>query len=245
MQLGGLIVPIRTIVETRRDFRASITGKAIIIRAPHGLPANKSEQGIRDMMKWALKTYEERPEAFAGFQRKRCVGSGYTFRIDGKSYNVTTEEVGSGSHRIKAVGEDTLAITINKHDPRAAGEELIEELLAKYFAGQHLYRVDGRVRELNDLHFGKNVKRVKLKNTSSRWGSCSSKGNINLSSRLLLAPPEILDAVIIHELAHLVEANHSPRFWAEVARVLPDYREHDRWLNERGHELRFRPTPLH
>jgi predicted metal-dependent hydrolase len=65
---------------------------------------------------------------------------------------------------------------------------------------------------------------VSIRSQHSRWGSCSSKGNLNFNCLLLLAPPEVLDYVVVHELCHRIELNHSARFWAEVARVLPDWK---------------------
>ena len=69
--------------------------------------------------------------------------------------------------------------------------------------------------------------------------SCSQAGNLNFNWRLLLAPIEALDYIVIHELAHLKEGNHSPRFWGLVANLCPDYKQQRRWLRQHGHELRF------
>ncbi|USN87872.1 MAG: M48 family metallopeptidase [Candidatus Nomurabacteria bacterium] len=69
-------------------------------------------------------------------------------------------------------------------------------------------------------------KRVAIRNTKRSWGSCSSLGNLNFNYKLLFMPPCLRDYIIVHELCHLKELNHSPRFWLEVERVLPNYREH-------------------
>ena len=74
----------------------------------------------------------------------------------------------------------------------------------------------------------------------TRWGSCSAKGNLNFNALLLLAPPEVLDYVVVHELCHRRELNHSPRFWAEVARALPDYAQNRAWLKAHGAALMAR-----
>lgn len=79
--------------------------------------------------------------------------------------------------------------------------------------------------------------RLTIRDTRSRWGSCSSKGGLNFSWRLILVPPPILDYVVIHELAHLRELNHSPRFWAIVAEHCPDYRARRDWLKQHGASL--------
>ena len=84
---------------------------------------------------------------------------------------------------------------------------------------------------------GVSFERIAIKDTRTRWGSCSVKGNLNFSWRLLLAPPEILLYVVAHEVAHLREMNHSPRFWAIVEQVCPQYRQHRKWLRIHGVEL--------
>ena len=78
---------------------------------------------------------------------------------------------------------------------------------------------------------------ITIRSQRSRWGSCSTKGNLNFNCLLMLAPPEVLDYVVVHELCHRKEMNHSPRFWAEVERVMPDYRIHKQWLKDHGAEL--------
>ena len=84
--------------------------------------------------------------------------------------------------------------------------------------------------------------RITIRNQKTRWGSCSARGNLNFNCLLMLAPPEVLDYVIVHELCHRKEMNHSPRFWSEVAKVIPDYRIHEKWLKTEGTRLMRRMT---
>lgn len=79
--------------------------------------------------------------------------------------------------------------------------------------------------------------RITIRSQHTLWGSCSSKGNLNFNCLLMLTPPEVLDYVVVHELCHRKEMNHSARFWAEVGRVLPDYQTQRKWLRENGTAL--------
>ena len=79
--------------------------------------------------------------------------------------------------------------------------------------------------------------RITVRDQKTRWGSCSQTGNLNFNFRLILAPSEVLDYVVVHELCHRRQMNHSTQFWQEVAQVLPDYRKRKAWLTENGWRL--------
>lgn len=82
--------------------------------------------------------------------------------------------------------------------------------------------------------------RISVRCQKTRWGSCSAQGNLSFNAALLMAPPEVLDSVVVHELCHLLEMNHSDRFYAEVTRVMPDYHQNHRWLKDHGQALLLR-----
>ncbi len=76
--------------------------------------------------------------------------------------------------------------------------------------------------------------KITIRNQRTRWGSCSGKGNLNFNCLLMLMPSEVIDYVVVHELCHRIELNHSVKFWNEVQRVLPDYKEQRLWLKNNG-----------
>lgn len=79
--------------------------------------------------------------------------------------------------------------------------------------------------------------RITIRNEKTRWGSCSAKGNLNFNCLLMLTPPEVIDSVVVHELCHRLQMNHSDRFYREVRRVYPEYDKWNRWLKKNGRAI--------
>lgn len=103
-------------------------------------------------------------------------------------------------------------------------------------ADQALKVIPERVRYYAPL-VGVTYGRITIRNQKTRWGSCSSKGNLNFNCLLMLTPPEVIDSVVVHELCHRKEMNHSKRFYEEVYRVYPEYDKWNKWLKENGNAL--------
>lgn len=120
-----------------------------------------------------------------------------------------------------------------------AGQLTLKELRA--LAEEAAAYIPGRV-SFYAREIGVNYGRITIRNQKSRWGSCSSEGNLNFNCLLMLAPPEIIDYVVVHELCHRLEMNHSPCFWAEVERILPDYKKRRKWLKDNGERIMRRMT---
>ncbi|MBV0913036.1 M48 family metallopeptidase [Anianabacter salinae] len=110
------------------------------------------------------------------------------------------------------------------------------------FLKEEARRALGEASDRYAARLGVSYGRITLRDTRSRWGSCSSDGNLMYSWRLAMAPPEVLDYVAAHEVAHLRHMDHSPRFWSVVAGVCPGFDTHRRWLRDNGaalHRYRF------
>lgn len=101
--------------------------------------------------------------------------------------------------------------------------------------------IPDKVRHYADI-IGVDYGRITIRNQKTRWGSCSGKGNLNFNCLLMLTPEDVQDYVVIHELCHRKEMNHSPKFWAEVAKIMPDYKRKRKWLKENSGEIMQRMT---
>ncbi len=112
--------------------------------------------------------------------------------------------------------------------------------IQKLSAAAHSY-IPKRVEYFAPL-VGVDYGRITIRRQKTRWGSCSAPGNLNFNLLLMLTPPQVIDYIVVHELCHRKEMNHSPRFWAEVERVLPDYRSQQKWLKENGGAIIARGT---
>jgi predicted metal-dependent hydrolase len=114
----------------------------------------------------------------------------------------------------------------------------VSDILRKWYIARARELLNERV-IFYSKELGVMPNKIAIRNQSRRWGSCSSKGNINLNWKLVMAPPAILDYVVAHELCHLRHPNHRPEFWRLLATVMPDYGDRRKWLKKNGHRLGF------
>ena len=179
-------------------------------REAQGLAFLKERQGwLRDQL--------------AGLEPVRMPAPGAAFPLEGQELILA-----SGPGRAPRIENGHLIVP---GDPAALPARLQGWLRA---------RARDRLAAASDRHaaaLGRPYSRLTLRDTRSRWGSCSSTGGLMYSWRLIMAPPEVLDYVAAHEVAHLAQMNHGPAFWAEVTRLCPDWRTHRRWLSSQGESL--------
>lgn len=124
-------------------------------------------------------------------------------------------------------------LALVEQDNRAGEEAPLSMQEVHALAQKAVAELPPRVRAYA-ARMGVTYSRITIRNQQGRWGSCSSTGSLNFNCLLMLAPAEVQDYVIVHELAHRKEMNHSDAFWAQVEAVLPDYRERRKWLNSQG-----------
>lgn len=170
-----------------------------------------------------------------------------------KTYGISVASGGKVTVRIPLRGSERFAVSMveSKKNWIAASVmkmQTIEPTPLQKEKSPSQKRLEAIYREAAREYFPKRVSyfayvlnvsygKITIRDQKTRWGSCSSKGNLSFNWRLILAPPNVLDYVVVHELCHRKEMNHSPRFWALVESVMPDYKEHRKWLKENGGKL--------
>lgn len=234
IEVRGYQVPVRVIQEVRRSVRASVGKKSASLRIPKFLRPEAQAQHLHWFKTWLEQQADKQPGIFQKFATKDY-RSGDTLVVGKRQYRLQIQYVDKTSCTGK-LSDGVLALQLSA---TSTSHKTIAQLISRLIAKDFLPEIRQRVQELNARFFQKPIKKISLKYNYSNWGSCSSKGNINLSTRLLLAPERVLDYVIIHELAHLVELNHSARFWQLVKAAMPDYQEQEKWLKAHGNSCMF------
>lgn len=230
-------VLVKIYIEKRKNTRFSIGKNAVIIRMPLRTSKIHQQQFLKQLETWATTQFDQRDKLRANFFGK-SYKDGDTIEIMGKKYSIHIKKEARKTH-VGKIKNNEIYITLSQNNPSLFQQKAIKTLLSRTIAKDCLPQVERRVDEWNDQYFQENIQAIRLKQNQSNWGSCSSNRNLNFSTRLLFAPNDVINYVIVHELAHLKELNHSAKFWKIVANVMPDYKEKEHWLKENGHLCSF------
>lgn len=217
---GAQVVVQRT--NRKRTVGIIIENGGVRIRAPQRLANWRIQQLIDERAEWIsakLRLLAAQPE-----KRTRTYTTGEPFIYLGKDYRllVTDDQdssIGIAGDRLIAPAACDRADRITDWYRRQA-ETILREATARFAALMDVTPRSIRVREYK-----------------SQWGSCNSRGDIRYNSRLILAPIEVVDYVVVHELAHLHNLNHSRQYWDSVVEIIPDHRERRKWLRQHGSTL--------
>jgi predicted metal-dependent hydrolase len=235
----GIHLPLLIIEETRVDTRVSIGKTSAYLRLPYTAPKEFKQEKLIWAKKWLLETLTEKP-ALAQRWKNKEYRSGQQVKTAFKNYVLqlsTNKAKSTGTVHIEG---NQLILCL----PRLTADDyytrdFITALISRGVCGDLLPDFSARVHDYNRTYYKEKINNIRLKYINSRWGSCGSNGNLNFSSKILLAPVNIMDHIIIHELAHLKEMNHGPRFWKWVEKGDTDYVRHEAWLVKHGDRLDF------
>lgn len=242
-QIDKLNIPIKVYFENRKNSRVSIGKDTIHLRLPKYLKANEVKNNIDWAKDWLVNHYEKKPTALQKFEVKQY-SNGDIIRVGSREYILKIEKLNKKNHSGSLHG-NCIQLSLSIQPNESNLQKDINTLLSRIIAKDFLPEIKHRVHQLNEQHYKQQVNGVKLRYSHSKWGSCSSSGNLNLSTRLLFAPPKVIDYVIIHELAHLIQPNHSPSFWKLVSEAMPDYQQQEQWLKQHGSQCDFNAKSIY
>lgn len=203
-------------------------------------PLNISDNHLREIIKKKISWIVRKQEEVRSLYKEACIEKefvdGETFSYLGKKYTLRIRK-GSLPQRVTLDGTD-IVVLIGEDKTLTTGDEYIRRILRDFYINQFVDVTRTRM-DFFAHQIGVCPRKVTIREQKTRWGSCSSKGNINLNWRLIMAPMEAIDYVIVHELCHMKEMNHSQNFWNLVESILPDFDESRKWLKANGHRLRI------
>ena len=213
---NGIVIEYELKQTDRRSIECRVEGDRVTVFAPKRLPVREADAFVLKQAEWIRTTLAKAKQraALALEKQKNSMQAGALIPVEGKNYPLlclpgsrTVVKIDQGQLVVSGAPKDALELR------RAVREYLIR--LAKI-------RFEERVRYFA-AQIGVRPNRITLREQRTKWGSCSSLHNLNFNWKLIMAPPDALDYVVVHELCHLIELNHSPAFWALVEKHKPDW----------------------
>lgn len=203
----------------------------LVVTVPERFDAGGLEAIIREKQSWILSKLD-----YCDQVRQRHLMSerkpGRTVLYRGREYQLEVRERKASACAVEI--EDGKMVVILKE----GGGMDAAAVLEAWLKSMARLLINQRIRVVNNV-LNLRYNRVAIRGQKTRWGSCSQLGNLNFNWRLVMAPLQVMDYIVAHELLHLVEPNHSKKFWALVERVCPDYKSCREWLKKNGHRLKI------
>ena len=215
-----------------RYARIEVDAGGVRVIVPRRMPLDEVAPFVAGKQRWIERTLRRYRQAEAEAPRVRLVDGGTVpYLGEDLTLRVRVERGRVRPHVARRGGELRVAVG-------SAGQTAVRDALERWYRRQARAEVASRLDAATD-RTGTAYTGLSIRAQRTRWASCSSSGAMSFNWRLLLAPAEILDYVVEHEVAHLEVLGHSRRFWSLLARRCPDYRRHERWLRRYGSTLRL------
>jgi len=231
--LGGERVAYRLRRSTRRRTIGLVISaeEGLVVRCPRRCSMARVETVLHEKGRWILRKLRQMAQARAT-RPEWPIAPGAPLPLLGSELPLRVE-AGRGSGTGMAPRDGALVLTLSPTLYRRLDPARLRGHVLEGYRALAADIIAARVAHFAAL-LGKTPRSLNIRAQRRRWGSCSARGDLQFNWRLVLAPPLVLDYVVAHELSHMRELNHSPRFWAWVARLMPGYAEHKAWLARHG-----------
>ncbi len=234
--VGNQIIRYQLVVSTRaKRINLTIRQAEVIVSVPKGTKLEAVEQLLVAKSAWILKHLANYQEYLN--QQKHANPPGHPVKLLylGQSYPLSLVTAQSSQLKVELYPTGFL-VTLPEGLPAEDQRAKLQVALVYWYKQQAKIILTAKLEQFaTKMQVKYNM--LRIKEQSTRWGSCSSKHNINLNWRLIMAPDEVINYLIVHELAHLTFMNHAPEFWQLVAYYLPEYEYWKKWLKVHGREL--------
>lgn len=223
---GEVTIPYEIVRSKRRSLAIIIKpGGKMIVRVPLRISDREVNSFLLSKREWIVRMYEKQCKTT---MRGIKIQDGATIPLLGNPYLLTTISSKDTRRPTAELKKDNLVITFCDNNKYS-----LIDIIEQWYKGMARTIITERVKiyasQMN-VSYGK----IAIRNQLTRWGSCSAKGNLNFNWHLVMMPVEVLDYVVIHELAHRLEMNHSKRFWTIVENFCIDYKKRKEWLRVHG-----------
>ena len=223
-------VPHRKNILISLDWTTGIT-----VVAPEDIEEAQIEFILRKKASWILRKSAELEQIKPLLIQHQFI-SGEKFPYLGRQYRLSVNSRDDVTTVSLTFQNGRFVATVPKASSPEEREPQLRQAFRQWYITHGLLKVRQRV-DIFAPRLGVQTTKVVVKDQKTRWGSCSNRGTININWRVLMAPMRIVDYVVVHELAHLLRADHSPAFWSIVASIMPDYVERKEWLRVYGPTL--------
>lgn len=223
----GIVVPYQIVrsARRRRTLELRVEADGVRVSVPLRTPRHEIDAFVRSRTDWIKKQRLTRPRPAA---LEFVTGNVVPYLA-----RPMPIEVVQGAGRSAQVHADLLGLRVTLARGSAAPREAAQDALRRWYRARAVEEITGRV-EAWAARAGYGPRTVLVRDQKRRWGSCAKDGTLRFNWRLVMLDPTIIDYVVVHELAHLIRPHHRPSFWAEVERLVPDYRARRKALGEQG-----------
>ena len=228
-RLAGHAVNYELLRSRRRTMTFSVSPAGLSVRAPFGMSQPSIEAAVQEKGRWIVRKLggmKQREERMAALKMDWQNGAKLAYLGGTMQVRVDLQ---AAKHVLVRADEAENNVILLLALPAAASDKKIRDTTKKWLVEQAMQHYTARMNHFAAL-LGVTWRTLALTNANTRWGSAKADGSIRLHWRLMQFSPEVIDYVVAHELSHLHELNHSPRFWATVASVLPDYEARQKQL---------------